>query len=421
MAFPCVNPNLASFVDRTEELEILIEKVSFPTDQNNVKKPLSHERVVHLIGKSAIGKSLLLCKYHNQILNLENTQSIFLSFEDYKDFLDAEFVVRVLNFLCAQITIFLETQPLDTTGRTAQEISNMMLTYLDILQKKNNVAFLMDEVNMLSREQIIALEDYFLGPCLNLSNIVLILTGRQIVTGWKEFALRPLPNKNGKGNVMELRGFDFDKTREQINIVKPSAIDLAHKIHEISGGSPGKNKNILNQIASDPPQIVEIDALRACNQELYDAFVVAKQGLPENIASELLPALEALCILQDFDKEYEMPILLGAHCDLNGTWDVKRSSTLLDILSKIQVGTGRLVDWHPVYSAYSVEGQIKHSLEQELKLRNSVLWRVLHFTAMKMYAKWATEYSSDIFEKKRLYHKSVLRKNLVETLKSMKD
>ncbi len=419
MAFPCVNPNLADFVDRKEELELLIEKVSFSTDQNS-KKPLSHERVMHLIGESSVGKSLLLCKYHNNIFNREKTKSVILSFKDYLGFSGDQFTIQVLNFLYSRIALFLGVQPPNTVGRSAQEISTMFLEDLEILQRNNNVAFLMDEVSMLSDEQIDVLESYFLARCLNLPNTVLILTGRQVMVGWKDFGLRPLKRQEGKGNILELTGFDFDKTREQINLVRPSANNLASKIYEISGGSPGKNKQILNRVLNDPPWIVELDALHACNQELYDALAVAGQGLPENVTAELLPALEALCILQDFDKEYEMPVLLEAHFGLNGTWDIRRSALLLNILAKIHVGTGRLVDWKKSSSAYSVEGQIKFSLEQELKIRDKVLWKVLHFTAMKMYSKWAKQYASDIFTQKYLYHKSVLRNNLIMTLNSKK-
>jgi hypothetical protein len=403
MALPCVNPNLVHFVNRENELDFLIDKISFPIDQINGINP--DERVVHLVGKFAVGKSLLLCKYHNRILDRENTLSIILSLDDYSNLSGENFIFRVLNFLYTRIASLLGNQLLNTARMSTQEIANTVLLGLGNLQRRNNVALLVDEVSVLSPDQVELLEDYFLAGCLKLPRIVLILTGRNAVSGWKDFSLRP----TARNNIIELFGFNLDNTQEQIEMLNPQAIDLAPKIHEISGGSPGINKIILTQ-ASDgnPTQFNELEALHACNQELYDAVADFGRALPPDIAAELLPALEALCVLQDFDKEYEMPVLLRTHASLGGVWDAKRSASLLNILSRIQVGPGRLVDWDKGKSAYAMEEQIRDTLEKELKIRDKDLWRTLHCTAMKTYAQWAKDYDSDIFASKLAHHRTQL-------------
>jgi hypothetical protein len=294
--------------------------------------------------------------------------------------------------------------PVNNIRKNVQYLADDLKRELVILQRRKTVVFLMDEVNILSSEQIEALEDYFLFPFINLPNTVLILTGRHAISGWKDFSLRPTANTN----VIELFGFDFYDTQKQIEMLNPHANNLAPKVFEISGGSPGNNKTILNQAGGNPLQINELDALRACNQELYDAIKVVDHGLHQDIAVELLPALEALCVLQDFYKEYEMPMMLAAHTGLHGVWDVRRSATLLSILSGIQVGPGRLVDWDKGKSAYAIEEQIRLNLEQELKIRDKDLWKTLHCTAMKMYSTWAKDYDSDIFGAKSEHHRTQL-------------
>jgi hypothetical protein len=397
MALPCDDFNLAEFVDRESELEILLQKVSFSA---NPKR--SEERVLHLIGKSDIGKSFLLCKYHDHLVSIGDVESFFISFEPFFGLPRDQFVARILDLLYNRIV---GVAPVNNIRNNVKHLADDLKRELDILQRRKPVVFLMDEVNILSSDQIEDLEDYFLSHCISLPNTVLILTGRHSASGWKDFPLRPTHNKN----VIELLRFDLDYTQEQIEILNPNALDLAPKIFEISGGSPGNNKKILDQARGNPLQINDLSALRACNQELYDEVAVVGQTLPQEIATELLPALEALCVLQDFDKEYEMPVLLAAHPDLNGIWDVKRSASLFNILSGIQVGRGRLVDWDKGKGAYAIEEQIRLNLEKELMIRDKDLWKTLHCTAMKMYAQWVNDYpDTDIFAGKSEDHKTQL-------------
>ncbi len=395
------DPNM--FIDREAELVLLFNIASFSSESNI----LSHEKVVHLIGKSGVGKSWLLHKFFDVLdKNASKSLPIYIDVMDYAGFLGDDFVIWVLSSIDDRVIKDLGiNSPFSKEVYRKADYASWIFGCLAQIDKEKAVVLLFDNVDTLSVDQVEELEDYFLENFLYLSNTVLILTGRHLVTGWKNFSLRP----GATENVIELLGFDLEKTTEQIKTLKPQAVNLAPNIFELSGGSPGNNKKIINQVVGSPPQIVELDALRVCNQELYDALTAANQELPENLQTELLPALEALCVLQDFDKDYDMPILLATHIGLNGKWDSKRSNTLLNILHKIQIGPGKLIDWDKNKSAYAIEEQIRFILEKELKIRNKDLWKTLHCTAMKMYAEWAREYrGTDIFVKKSDYHKSRL-------------
>lgn len=398
------NFNLSQFVDRKEELSQLIKKISYLSDKNNEEMPSDYERVVHLVGKSGVGKSFLLFKYQDYILKNGIAHPLFLSLKPFLIPSGEEFIVRVLDFLYSNIAFVLGKQPIKKFQGSVNDLSSALHYELDILQRKDKVVFLIDDVNILSNDQIQVLEDYFLAHSLLLPRTVLILSGRHLVTGWKDFALRPYIGGD-KENVIELSGFGFEYTQKQIQAINPNIDDLVATIHEISGGSPGNNRRIVEQIG-DFRQFNELEAIRICNQGFYEAIAEAALGLPESTANDLLLTLESLCVLQDFDKEYEMPVMLSTHPALNGTWTVQRCADLLNILSKVQVGPGRLVDWDMQKSALTLEEQTRFNLEKELKIRDINLWKKLHCTAMKMYSEWADQYGMDsIFADKSEYHK----------------
>lgn len=405
MVLPCDGFVVNEFVDREDELSKLVKMVSFSI--NEEVKPPDFQRVKHLVGKSNVGKSSLLCKFHNNDIGLENFHSIFLSFKDYYQIVGEEFIVNVLDTLCAAVDRLLERQHINRLGKKPNELTFELSATLEVLKRRGVVAFLLDEVNMLSPDQTTLLEDYFLSQTLPLKDIVVVLAGRHLVTGWKDFALRPY-QEGDRENVLELSGFNFEYSQKQIQTINPNASDFVGEIHKISGGSPGNNKKIVEQLG-DPPHFDELNAIRACNQEFFTALDRTKQGLPQSIANELLPALQALCVLQDFDKEYEMPMMLSAHPTLNAPWTVQSCADLINILSKVQVGPGKLVNWDMEKNALAMEEQTRFNLEKELRIQDVNLWKTLHCTAMKMYSEWAVQYGMDsIYADKAEYHKRIM-------------
>lgn len=408
MALPCDGFVVNEFVDREDELSKLVKMVSFSVNEE-VKLP-DFQRVKHLVGKSNVGKSSLLCKFHNNDIGLENVHSIFLSFKDYYQIVGEEFIVNVLDTLCAAVDRLLERQHINRLRKKPNELTFELSATLEVLIKRRGVvAFLLDEVNMLSPDQTTLLEDYFLSKILPLKDVVVVLAGRHLVTGWKDFALRPY-KKGDKENVIELSGFGFEFSQKQIQTINPQIENLIPEIHEVSGGSPGNNKKIVEQLG-DPPHFDELAAIQACNQEFYDALSDVSMVLSESISSEILPVLEALCVLEDFEKENEMPRMLSVHPDLSGTWTIPRCRDFLNnVLSKIQIGPGRLVNWDMDKSALVIEEQTRFNLEKELKIRNVALWKSLHCTAMKMYDEWVKVYGADsIFADKAENHKRILQ------------
>lgn len=398
MVFPCDGFKNVECIDREWEMTRLNQLVSFSVNQEI--KLTGSQRIIHIIGKSEVGKTFLLCNYDKDI-SLRNIRSAYLSFEKFSNQSGDEFFKNVLNSLATSLGF----QTDNFLGKEKNEISFFFIHELEIMQRNNIVVFLMDEVSMLLDDQVYSLEDYLLTPALNLPNIIMILAGRHLVTGWKNFDLRA-----DEANVVELSNFDFEYSQKQIQSINSHANTLVTEIHEISGGSPGNNRKIVEQLG-DQPHFNGVDAIRVCNQEFYEALASVSEGQPDSVAIELLFSLEALCVLQDFDKEYEMPLMLAAHPTLYGDWTVQRCSSLLNILSEVQVGPGKLVAWSKEKNALAIEEQTRFNLEKELNIRDMDLWKNLHCTAMKMYAGWAVQYGADsIFADKAEYHKVQLIK-----------
>jgi len=285
MALPaCAEFDYATFVDREPEIARLKQIVSFSLDQKEEEKPRDYQRVLHLVGKSNVGKTCLLRNYDNY-LDKQKVISISLSFENFNHLSDERFIIDVLNFLNEKIAPFLGYQPGNKPEMNASGLSNILTKELIHLQKKSVVAFLLDEVSMLSEGKVEMLEDSFLSNILPLSNVVVVLAGRHVVTKWKEIALRPTKGKN----IVELLGFGFEYTQEQILAMDSRVIDLKVEIHdqaavEIASRSRGTPRiaNALLRRVRDFAQvkgngIIDIDITRYS----LEALNIDKSGLDE--------------------------------------------------------------------------------------------------------------------------------------------
>lgn len=390
------------FIDREVETAYFFDLLR---NQDKELQFSDHRKVIHLIGRSNVGKSSLLKHWYRMSESQPTLLFRFISLIDFIHLNDMTFIIKLFDYLNS---IFGFQSPNITSN------ANVSLPFnenLRVLQKERKVVFLIDECDLLSIDQIQMLEDYFLSSCLELPNIMVVFAGRHTVTGFKDFSLRPMMGIGqywDKGNIIELLNFDFEYTKRQIQAINPKIVDLATRIYEISGGSPGNNKKIVEQLGNSQ-QFNELGAIRLCNEEFYSGLYEIEQGLPQSIVNDLLPVLESLCVLQDFDKEYEMPKMLSIHPSLSGDWSVHRCANLLNILSKVQIGPGKLIDWDMEKSALAMEDQTRFNLEKELKIRDINLWKTLHCNAMKMYSDWAIQYGADsIFVDKEEYHKTQL-------------
>lgn len=410
--------SLERSVDRIEECKYLINLLS--DIQKKEFPPI--RRVLHVCGKSRRGKSWLLNLYkdiltpdHHHLLpqkyldlipkeNKLYSLPVYLALDKLINLDGASITKEVENEfsrnMLRQIAVAVGMSSLDEKW-SPNIWTEHLVAKMQGMDNNTITVFLFDEVSWLPNELVSKLEDHVLAPLLYINNVVFVITGRQKITGWKEFPLRP---EQGSDNVIELPSFNLETTREQIENRRPEASPLHAQVFGLSGGSPGNNDDILNVAKGLPLAIDELEAIKICNDDVWIA-VRNKFKDKEELG---VHALEALCVLHDFDKEYEVPILFSSHPELAGDWDTRSANLLLVDLMDINIGPGRLMDWDRVKSAYAIEEQIRVNLEKELKIRGKDLWKTLHCAAMKMYSGWAKDYYSDIFAAKSDYHKTRL-------------
>ncbi len=406
------------FVDREEELKVILDIVA---SLLAAKRLDAKERVIHVAGQTNIGKSWLLRECNYRLDKDTRNLSLYVGLEHFAMRSTAqEFMKGVLDYVDNKVSNTLNVNSpytRDSNGSILTDENLIRRSYwvtsiIEQVQREKVVVLLFDEIHLLSGERaelLESLEDYLLAGILNMPNSVCVLAGRFPVAGWKDFNLRPqrLTFHEKQSNTMNLSGFDLEKTREQLQNRKSNAKHLAEKILELGNGSPGNNDTLLQQASGNPLEIKDdLIAIRACNQELVE--IIKNLNLTKELAWDWWSALEALCVVQDFDEDEEVPVLFEAHTKLQGKLGRGQADRLFDALLDLNIGPARLINRDLTTGAYVIDELMSGNIERELMLRDLQLWQALQCAAMNMYQKWADEYDSDIFEEKAKYHRERL-------------
>jgi nucleoside-triphosphatase THEP1 len=395
------------FIDREAEIQHILDIINSVSE----KTLEPHKRVLHIKGRSGIGKSWLLKECNTRLSQDPRILSIYLTFDEFINQTTKEaFIATVLGFLVGQILTALSIKSpfVSEGGVNLLEYSRWIYESIRQVQQSKIIVFLIDEISLPPFDYIEVLED-LLATIIYEPNIVIILAGRSSVTTWKDFSLRPFQQEN----VMELEYFDLEKTIQQLQKHKPGSEHLAEKIIVLSDGSPGNNDIILNYVTGEPLEIKdELKAVQACNDELRKAIQAAIANLKSSgnfpfTSDDLRFSLDALCVLQDFDRDDEAPMLLKAHPRFRNATQTQMNS-LLELLNTIKIGPGGLIYWDRASQCYAIERQTRRNLERELKLRDVELWKTLHCTAIQMYQDWADEFDLPTYQNKADYHREQL-------------
>jgi hypothetical protein len=402
------------FVDREEEIRAILDIVALLLAGKVLD---SQQRVIHLVGPANMGKSWLLQECNYRLDKDPKIVSLYMNLENFAKPSKAEdFIKGVLRYVDSEASSSLKiNSPFIKNADGSIDTyayAEWVIGIIEQVQAEKVMVLFLDEINLLSGERLNllqSLEDYFLATILNMPNLVCVFAGRYLATGWKAFDLRPQKGtlQRGQGKIMNLPLFDLERTVQQLQKRNPNSEHLAEKILELSNGSPGNNDILLGQATGNPLEIKDdLIAIHACNQELVE--MIENLQLPKGPAGDLWSALEALSVVQDFDRDEEMPVLLDAHRKLQGKLDRRQLDLLFDTLRDLNIGPGRLIGINLQNGTYVIDELIRTTLERELILRDKKLWQVLQCAAMKMYQRWADEYMSIIFAEKADYHRTRL-------------
>ncbi len=388
MSSACVPEN---FINREYEIGLVVKKVS---DLVEGKPFAPKERVFHFVGPSGIGKSCLLEKCKG-LISKTDCVPLLIQLDTLKG-RKKEYIDELLNAVHAELC-----QCKDRV--TNKEHRNKFSGHVQrkISEKNQIIVLLLDEVNVPIKKDMEEIESRLLENFIKDNDrTILVTAGRSQPAIFNDFALRPDPS-----NIFPLPPFDEDKTRKQIESLKPGAGKLTGKITKLGSGVPGNTVKLLEHISGDP---LDIPNESKAVQSLLD-----KIKETNDIKEHHHPMLEAISILQGFFQEDVVP-LFQKHPQLGNGWDEGKVKGVFQELNRIQVGPGGLVDWDREKKHWAMDESTRDLFEKELQMRNLELWKILHCTALEMYQEWGQKYNSDMYRNKSKHHQQRLQSAEIE-------
>lgn len=383
--------DIKNFINRDEEISRILKKVSGLV---NGKPFAPKERVFHFIGPSGIGKSSLLEKCYQELVTKHSECVPLLvrldALKGGKRGFFEDLLIVLYEDLCKHKKI--ESKKCD--GQTRARIISFFNKTMEIYGNEQIIILLLDEVNIPSQKDRKEIEELFLVKLLTeYDNTILVTAGRSNLM-WNNFIL-----VSDISNTFSLPPFDDNKTREQMEHLKPGSGILATKVNKLGSGIPGNTVKLTEQITGNPLDIPnEGKVVQLLANEIKDK---------NKIDARFYPMLESISILQGFYPEDVTPLFHNHH-QLKDGWDESRVKEVFQELCRIPIGPGELVDWDRDKKYWVMDERTRDLFEKELQIRDPELWKKLHCVALGMYQKWGEKYNSDMYRNKSNYHKQRL-------------
>lgn len=384
---PTCDPD--KFVNREKELAYIKDKIT-RLARGHPFAP--HERVVHFVGPSGIGKSCLLEKCY-ETFNLEpKCVPLLIQLETLgrtdKEFVD-DFLIVVYKEFCGYKRIPVQKQD----GKTRKQFVSYLHRIINVHGKDEIIVLLLDEINVPQRKELQAIEENLLEELLHSNEHVVLITAGRLHPMLNDFALRP-----SSANTFPLSAFDEKTTGEQLEKLRSGLAPIAGKVLELGGGVPGNNAKLAEHVIGVPPQMP--NELQAVQALLTDVI--------EEVEERFRSIIEAICVLQAFFPEDVAP-LVKSHPALGEQWDEASIKDVFPELKQIKIGPGGLINWDREKRSWVMDEPTRALFERELRMRNPELWRKLHCTAYQMYTQWGKELDSQLYKDKADYHQICLR------------
>jgi hypothetical protein len=326
-------------------------------------------------GERGFGKSWLCFHLHRTILpQFSNLTSLYIALSSLPkeyDTVEGEWVIPqepkpeetckdLMVWVCDQLKIPYPNDPTLLEARRAL-VGGVETKFTSA----NALVLILDSVFEADWDLLETVEQNFLAPLAELSNVFFIMTGRGRPYPWISPALRV--------------GME-EETLKDFPIEKLTRGNRA--IEEMSGGSPLVSYALLQ---SDDP-------VRALDEVAGYLLEVIPPTLERRRVRE---AFEALCVLDEF-REGEMEVMIQAYCQARGEPVPQKSiRDLRDDLLKTY-----LFRWEG--GGFRVDASLRNVLQQYLKHHQPDLWKQLNCAAYKIYLSYAEKYQQYRQEYERL-------------------
>lgn len=376
------------FVDREKVLNEINDKIN-RLARGDPFAP--HERVIHIVGPSGIGKSFLLEKCYEAFATDPKFVPILVKLENLgsrRDEFVGNFLTVVYEEFCRRRNIKIKKK-----DESLSKYSTELIREINKHKEDCIVVLFLDEMNIPRREELRGMEEHLLERLIEDNKRVVLITAGRSPAGLNHFSLRP-----NSVNTLLLSVFDEKTIGEQLEKLKPGSALVAGKVLELGGGVPGNNRKLAEFVVGDPPNIP--NELQAVQSLLSD--------VKHEIEERFHLILEAICILSVFMPDDTIS-LLEDHPMLGDGWHERKIKQVFTDLNKVQFGPSELIRWDKEKKSWVMDERTRTLFEQELRMRDPELWRKLHCTAYRGFKKWGEELNSQLYRDKAMYHQLCLQ------------
>jgi len=384
-------------IGRSKEVNLILTKAKKLCDGEEVEK-----RVTVFSAETALGKTWLLCQIAHELsigpcpdrmkiyrLDPPDKASITDDFDATKE------TKRVLAEFAA-----------DVWGEKIQEVSLPELSrkVMDVTKERlgrYSLVLFVDAVFEADWNFLELFEEHLLGPLAIIPNVLIVLSGRGRKFPWST------PELRFRADFHDLHPFNLDDTRVQIErLDRPglAASDSVDVIQEIGQGVPGATVWLVQ----------DNDFLKTQNPETLDAilnhFLESVSAEPDNNRTKIRGYIEALCVLRAFDDD-RLSKFIQVYGQATGSSvaGVAVSHGVSVNIQKILVNEA-LAQYKSEEGAYILDKYLAKLAEEYLRRKNPSLWKLLHTTAIDLYAEWVTKYerTKERWIVEKAYHEGVL-------------
>jgi hypothetical protein len=370
------------FVNRTEEIELILKKVKRLLQGLPVEK-----RTTAFISAKGNGKSWLKNELTAICGGELGVACIVIDLQTRANTEPATAIWEILDHVNQQLNTGQTLSGFTLVERSRSFIDNCR----QFLQQKPTI-LLVDTVYESERELLTLLETYLLKPFIRQPRTLVVLFGRGRRFPWTEPALRL------KADFFTMKPFDKKHTIEQIqNRGSEVPTDPDNDIYELGGGNPLTN-DCLILARSKNPDISTAEALGV-------AIELMLEPISENRRGQVRGYLENLSILRVFDEERITLVAPYFESDNSGNWSERDSRQVRAELVALS-----LASWDEEQGAYIMDSTLRPIVENCLHQAQPDRWAALHQTALGLFEDWTKAYprSAERWRAEAEYHRAKL-------------
>lgn len=384
------------FVDREEELKLVLDKVHTLLDERPVRK-----RTTAFYGPRGSGKSWLLQHIHHLLQEFgEQVCSLMIVLGGTGPVGNNCFCVpfdgaRDQPQQTAHELLVWTCQRLDFLPAEVTDIDELSTQLVSLCRTADHPLILLaDGIDEVPYEFLRTFEDYFLVPMVQEPNVLVVLGGR-VRSQRPRGDYRRAPELKIYSDLCDLTPFDENWTRVQFTRLNVNP-DAAPEVRRAGGGFPLNNFILGQDLQGEPLQWQDkAAALQSCAEEVLS-----------NIDSDVREYFWPLCVLRAFDED-RMPPLLAVWFEGDETsWDYQTCRRIRE-----DVVATRLARWSGE-KGYVMDEAVCQVLENALHENRPECWYALHQAAYELYKELIEAYPSaeERWQPEAEYHKARLLK-----------